>query len=138
VIDAMSDWGLRWGTPDPDPADLDPLLVICMLHFRLRDRQLPEARIVIEVVAKGYRDVVAWLVCEKGGVSMCYDHPGFDIDLSVVGKASTLYQVAQQRTPMAAALACGQVQIDGPSALVNLFTGWFESPASSAKGMVRA
>jgi DNA-binding HxlR family transcriptional regulator len=127
MIDAMSDWGLRWGTPDPDPADLDPLLVICLVNNRVRRSQLPDERIVIEVVAAGYREARAWLVCERQDVSMCYDHPGFDIDLWVKSKASTLYQICQQRSLMAAALKCGNVEVDGPPALISRFVSWFDS-----------
>jgi len=81
VIDALNEWGSRWGQPDPNLAELDPQMVICMLKSRMHASALPDERIVIEVVAAGEREARAWLVCERPGVSVCFDHPGFDVDL---------------------------------------------------------
>lgn len=126
LIDAMSDWGLRWGTPDPDPADLDPLLVICLVSYRLRQAQLPQERLVIEVAAIAHKQARAWLVCEKETVSICYDPPGFDIDLWVTGAASALYQICQQHLSMSSAVKCGAVEVGGPTKLARRLVDWLD------------
>lgn len=127
IIDAMNEWGSRWGTRDADPRNLDPVLVICMLKDRMRISELPNRRIVIEVVSvSGTTQARAWLVCEGQGVSMCFDPPGLDVDLWVRGDVSALYRVWLQHFSMAAALGAGDVEIDGPAALIRAFPGWFD------------
>ncbi len=127
LIDAMNAWGLRWAARDPDPPDLDPVLVICMLKSRMRTGELPDRRIVIEVVAvRETTEARAWLVCEGQAVSMCFDPPGLEVDLWVRGDVSALYRIWLQQSSMAAALGAGEVEAGGPADLVRAFPGWFD------------
>jgi hypothetical protein len=98
-----------------------------MLKDRIRVDQLPGSRVVIEVLAHGDRQACAWLVCEKGGVSMCFDPPGFDVDLWLRGDAGILYKVWLQQTTMAAAFQDGAVKADGSADLVRVFPLWFDA-----------
>lgn len=129
VIEAMNEWGSRWGEPDPEPDDLDPLIAICMLKSRMRTSEMPAERVVIEVAIIGDREARAWLVCERQGVSMCFDDPGFDIDLWVKGDVQALYSIWLQRTSMAHELKCGRVDVDGGRDLVKQFGRWFDAQA---------
>src|SRR5215213_3014453 len=61
VIEAMDAWGTRWAAPAPAPDEVDPLILICMLKSRLRIRELPEERVVLEVVVSGVRAGRAWV-----------------------------------------------------------------------------
>jgi DNA-binding HxlR family transcriptional regulator len=133
VIDAMSTWGLRWGTADPEPGDLNPRLVICMLKDRIRAWELPEKRVVMEVVAVGGdEEGYGWLVCERQGASMCFEHPGFDVDLWVHGDVPALYAIWLQKLAMAEALRCGRVTVEGETGLVTAFSRWFDGPPGRA------
>lgn len=136
LIDAMNEWGLRWGRREPNPDDVDPTLVICMLKDRMLADALPRERIVIEVLATGEREARAWLLCEGQGVAMCFDPPGFDVDIWVRGKTAALYGIWLQTTTVAAALKCGDVQLDGPPRLTKTFSSWFEAaqPHVAARG----
>ena len=129
VITAMNEWGLRWGSRDPDPKDLDPVLVICMLKDRMRTSELPDERVVIEVVAVGDKEARAWLVCERQGVSLCFDPPGPDVDLWVRGDSRVLYEIWLQHTSMAAALRQGSVEVAGAVRQVKAFANWFDCGA---------
>ena len=126
LIDAMNDWGLRWGRREPNPEDLDPVLVICMLKDRMRAHELPDERVVLEVLATGAKEARAWLVCEGHGVSMCFDPPGFDVDLWVRGKIAALYSIWLQSSTMVAALDLGNIEVEGPPRLTRAFPRWFD------------
>ncbi len=130
VIDAMNEWGTRWGHRDANPQALDPVLTICMMKDRMRVEELPDSRVVVEVVSKGEGEGRAWLVCEGHGVAMCFDPPGLDVDLWVKAKAQTLYDVWLQGTTMSLALKRGDVNVDGPPLLVRSFVRWFDGADS--------
>ena len=65
-----------------------------------------------------------WLVLEPDDVSVCLQHPGFDIDLLLTADLAALYRVWGRRETFAGALRCGQVTLDGPPALARAFPGW--------------
>lgn len=126
LIDAMNDWGLRWGRREPNPEDVDPVLVICMLKDRIHVQELPSERVVMEVLAEGEREARAWLVCEGQGVSMCFDPPAFDVDLWVRGKVSALYSIWLQNMTMSGALQNRDIEVDGLPHLTRKFPVWFD------------
>lgn len=129
IVDAMDKWGSRWGTPDTDLFEVDPLMAICMLKSRMITAALPEERVVIEVVSIGSGQAHGWLVCERKSVSLCADPPGFEINLWVRGDASTFYAIWLQSISMEKALASGKVTVDGPRKLVKTFLQWFDASA---------
>ncbi|HZP26826.1 MAG TPA: helix-turn-helix domain-containing protein [Dehalococcoidia bacterium] len=131
VIEAMDAWGSRWGKPD-DKGDLDPLTTICMLKSRIVTEALPAEKIVIEVLATGNGQARAWLVCERPGVSMCFDPPGFETDLWVSGEAAGFYALWLQGTTIGELLASGKVCVEGRPDLVAAFARWFEAKETAA------
>lgn len=133
LIDVMTAWGTRWGQREPDPDDLNPVLTICMLKDRLRGDELPDSRVVMEIIASGTPDTRAWLVCEGGGASMCFDPPGTETDVTVTGSASVFYEIWLQNTTMGTALRRGDVSVEGPRALVRSFAAWFDGSPQAKK-----
>jgi hypothetical protein len=74
-----------------------------------------------------------WLLMEPSDVSVCLQHPGFDIDLLVTADIAAFYQVWLGRVSFAEALGRKWVQMDGIPALVRAFPTWFAwSPAAEA------
>ncbi len=126
LIDVMTAWGTRWGQREPDPDDLNPVLTICMLKDRLRGDELPESRVVMEIVASGTPAARAWLVCEGGGASMCFDPPGMETDITVTGSAAVFYEIWLQNATMGTALKRGDITVEGPRALVRSVAAWFD------------
>lgn len=138
LLDAMNEWGLRWGRRDPNPENLDPVLVICMLKDRLRPAELPTERVVLEVLATGDQKARAWLLCETGGVSLCFDPPGFDVDVWVTGQVLTLYAIWLQNTTMTEALRRGEVEVSGSPRLTKAFARWFDGAPGKANSLAAA
>ena len=82
VVQAMGEWGVTWSFTDPRPEELDPDLLIVWMARHVHREQLPPGRTVLKFdfrnPAKRY-----WMVLEPSEVSVCLQHPGFDIDLVV-------------------------------------------------------
>jgi hypothetical protein len=97
-----------------------------MLKSRMRAGELPEGRVVLEVAVTGAREGRAWVVSERGSITMCFDPPGYDADLWVRSDVPTLYAIWAQRRTMADALRCGQVELDGRPDLRRAFARWFD------------
>lgn len=101
-----------------------------MLKSRLRPTELPQERVVIEVFVTGRQQGRAWLVSERQSVTMCFEPPGYEVDLWVRGDVLTLYRIWRQQS-MAEALASGRVEVDGRRDLLRAFARWFDGRSGS-------
>lgn len=126
IVEAMNNWGTRWAAPDVALEEIDPLILICMLKSRLRLAELPQERVVIEVLVTGKQQGRAWLVSEQQNVTMCFEPPGYEVDLWVRSDVLTLYRVWRQQQSMTEALACGRTEVDGRRDLLRAFPRWFD------------
>ena len=97
-----------------------------------RDR-LPQRRVVVQFDFQGPRGGNYWLLMEPADVSVCLQHPNFDIDLLVTAQLAVFYQVWLGRMGFAEALKAGAIRLDGDPALARAFPKWFAwSPAAKA------
>ena len=127
VVNALSKWGLQWGTPNADSEDLDGMVAICMLKSRIHGECLPKQRVVLEVFVPGEPPARGWLVCERNTVSMCFENPGFEVDLNVTGEVDALYQIWLQKLSFSDALRTGRICVEGRRELVRSTPGWFDA-----------
>lgn len=127
VIEALNQWGTAWGAPSAEDEGVDPLVAICMLKSRIQPAS-PTTRAVIEVTVGSGPGTKAWVVCERNQVSMCFDPPGFEVDVFVATDASTLYQIWLGHLAVRDAIGTGLLALDGNQSLVREFPRWFELP----------
>jgi hypothetical protein len=77
-----------------------------------------------------------WMVLEPSEVSVCLQHPGFDVDLSAAVDTKALYRVYLRRAELGGAMRAGQLTLSGPRHLQRGFGRWFTwsafAPASRA------
>ncbi len=136
VVEALGNWGAQWAFGEPAPGELDPPLLLWWMKRGVNLHLLPPQRIVVQFDVRGQRTGSYWLVMEPTEVSVCLQHPGFDVDLLVTADIAALYRVLLGRITLAEALRDGLVELDGPTHLVRAFPGWFA--LSSFAGAVRA
>jgi DNA-binding HxlR family transcriptional regulator len=124
VVQAIGEWGATWSLTDPRPEELDPYLVIVWMARHADREQLPPDRTVVQF---DFRDPAEryWMVLEPSEVSVCLQHPGFDVDLKVEVDTATLYRVYLGRAGLADARRAGKLTISGPRALQRRFGRWF-------------
>jgi DNA-binding HxlR family transcriptional regulator len=124
VIDRLGAWGVRWAFADPQPEELDPVLLLWKIHQRIRRDLLPAKRTVVEFDFSGGCRRRLWLVLEPREISVCLRPPGFDSDLVVAADLLDLYQVWLGQVDYDAAVRSGTVRVDGPPALKREFPRW--------------
>src|SRR5262245_6919694 len=124
VVQALGEWGVTWSFTDPRPEELDPDLLIVWMARHVDHDELPADRTVVQFdfrnPAKRY-----WMVLEPSEVSVCLQHPGFDVDLEVAVDTGTLYRVYIGRAELGGAMKARKLAISGPRALQHGFTRWF-------------
>jgi DNA-binding HxlR family transcriptional regulator len=124
VVQAIGEWGVTWAFTDPRPEELDPDLLIVWMARHVDREQLPADRTVIQF---DFRDPAKryWMVLEPCDVSICLQHPGFDVDLKVSVDTATLYRVYLGRAELGGAMRARQLTMSGPRALQRAFGRWF-------------
>ncbi len=125
VIDALGQWGARWAFSEPGPDELDPVLLMWWLQRRVQREGLPQRRVVVQFDLRGHRVGRYWLVMMPAGVSVCLQHPGFEIDLWVTADIAACYRVLFRRLSLEDALRTGMIVLEGPAALVRAFPTWW-------------
>jgi DNA-binding HxlR family transcriptional regulator len=124
VVQALGEWGVTWSFTDPRPEELDPDLLIVWMARHVDRHQLPPDRTVVQF---DFRDPAKryWMVLEPSEVSVCLQHPGFDVDLKVTADTATLYRVYLGRAELGAAMQTPKLTIRGPRTLQRAFGRWF-------------
>jgi DNA-binding HxlR family transcriptional regulator len=141
VVQAIGEWGATWSFTEPRPEELDPDLLIVWMARHVDRRRLPPDRTVVKF---DFRDPKRryWMVLEPSEVSVCLQHPGFDVDLEVIVDTSTLYRVYLGRAELGAAMRDGRLTMSGPPTLQRGFGRWFTwsafAPASRSARRRRA
>src|SRR5262249_40007553 len=132
VVEALGNWGAQWAFGDPLPEELDSSLLLWKMKQLVNLQRLPRRRIVVQFDVGGQRASSYWFVLEPTEVSLCLQHPGFEIDVLVTADIAVLYRVWLGRMTLAEALHEGLIELDGTTPLVRAFPGWFElSPFAS-------
>jgi DNA-binding HxlR family transcriptional regulator len=124
VVQALGEWGVTWSFTDPRPDELDPDLLIVWMARHVDREQLPSDRTVIQF---DFRDPAKryWMVLEPSDVSVCLQHPGFEVDLEVAVDTATLYSVYLGRAELGGAIRAGKLTMTGPKTLQRGFGRWF-------------
>ena len=124
VVQAIGEWGATWSFTDPGPEELDPDLLIVWMARHVHREQLPLGRTVLQF---DFRDPAKryWMVLEPSEVSVCLQHPGFDIDLKLSVDTATLYRVYLGRAGLGDAMRTQQLTMSGPRALQRGIGRWF-------------
>ncbi|CCF84746.1 winged helix-turn-helix transcriptional regulator [Nitrolancea hollandica] len=125
LVDSLTVWGARWAFGEPDSAELDPVFLLWRMRGRVNRDSLPPQQIVVQFDFQGARTGTFWMVLNRHDVSVCLQHPGFDIDMLVTADIATFFQVWLGRSTLAGALRHGLVQLDGPPTLVRAFGSWW-------------
>lgn len=126
IIESLGKWGQRWVNRKINPGDLDPQLLMWDMRRRIRLDALPGARVVARFNFTGARRDVIWLVLERPEPSVCFNDPGFEVDVLITADTLALHRVWMGRQGWKQAVSSGQIELDGPSQLTRAFPRWLE------------
>jgi DNA-binding HxlR family transcriptional regulator len=130
VVGALRTWGEAWAFGDPEPAELDPVLLMWRLRSQVDRDQLPDHRVVVQFDFYGptFTSVEKgsfWLILTKADVTLCVTDPGFEVDLIVTADLATFYRLWGGRITYTAALDRYRVSVDGAPSFARAFPRWF-------------
>jgi hypothetical protein len=124
VVQAIGEWGATWSVTDPRPGELDPYLLIVWMARHVDRPRLPPDRTVVQFDFRAPKERY-WMVLERSDVSVCLQHPGFEVDLGVVADTATLYRVYLGRAELSGAIRARRLTMSGPRNLQRGFVHWF-------------
>lgn len=125
AVKVLNDWGVRWFVPTPRTSEIDPDGLMLWIRRHAALDALPPSRVVIAVDLIGREHRRYWLVLRPGEVSLCPDHPGFEEDIRLTGRAADFYDLFLGRVTLADAISRGTLEIDGPPPMVRMLPRWF-------------
>jgi DNA-binding HxlR family transcriptional regulator len=124
VVQAMGEWGATWSFTEPRPEELDPYLLTVWMARHVDRQRLPPNRSVLQFDFREPKQRY-WMVLEPSEVSVCLQHPGFDVALKVIVDTATLYGIYLGRAELSSAIRAGKLTMSGPRALQREFGHWF-------------
>lgn len=124
VVIRLGEWSHRWFNPLLSEENLDPQLLLWDMHRRLNADRLPERRVVVQFDFTGAVRGSYWLLLEPGEPSICWDPPGFEVDLLVRADTLAMHRVWLGHQSLADALSKRQIELEGERELVRGFPDW--------------
>jgi DNA-binding HxlR family transcriptional regulator len=125
IIDAFGRWAIEWLFDDLYPHEVDPPTLMWWMHRRMDPATFPEQRVVIEFAHTAPEPMSIWLVLERGEVSVCHQHPGFETDVWLRGTTAAFSDVFNGPLTWLEAVRTGAVEVSGQPRLVRALPTWF-------------
>ncbi|KRA37579.1 MULTISPECIES: winged helix-turn-helix transcriptional regulator [unclassified Nocardioides] len=125
VIDSLGRWAIEWLFDEIRPHDVSPTTLMWWMHRRVDHGRLPPGRTVVEFRHTAPDPVSIWLVLDHGDVSVCLQHPGFEVDVEVTAATPALADVFQGYCSWAEAVDAGRIEVAGPPRLTRALPRWF-------------
>jgi hypothetical protein len=123
-VQAIGEWGATWSFTEPRREELDPDLLIVWMARHVDRQRLPPNRTVVRFDFRNPKRRY-WMVLEPSEVSVCLQHPGFDVDLEVTVDTTTLYRVYLGQEELGGAIRTGKLTMSGPRTLQRGLGHWF-------------
>ena len=133
LVFGMGDWYARWMLTDPEPEELDPVVLMWWGHSRINTDLLPDRRTLIAFDFSDHPQQF-WILVDDVGPSVCLTHPGFEVDVTVHTDLVTMTRLWNARQTMSAALAANRISFEGPTALTRKMPQVLEIPHPSVMG----
>jgi DNA-binding HxlR family transcriptional regulator len=92
IIWQLGTWGHRWVRSELSTEDLDPSLLVWDIHRTIDPGFFTAPRTVIRIEFTDYTSKFRfwWLVITPGNVDVCYQDPGYELDLEISTDLRTL------------------------------------------------
>lgn len=125
VIDSLGRWAIEWLFEELRPHDVPPTTLMWWMHRRVARDRFPPHRTVVEFRHTAPAPETIWLVIDRGEVSVCMQHPGFEVDVFVSATTPDLSDVFQGYCTWREAVDDGRIDVQGPPRLVTALPTWF-------------
>jgi len=126
VLVALGRWSVEWLYNELRPRDIDAQTLMWWMHRLVVPEKLPTGRVVVEFRHTAPVRLTIWMVIDRGEVSVCMQHPGYDSDLVVTCPTTVLSGVFSGVDSWAHEVAEGTIVVDGPPRLAKALPTWFQ------------
>jgi DNA-binding HxlR family transcriptional regulator len=128
IIVALGVWGLRWVESAIESKEWDAGVLMWDMRRRIDTDALPKGRTVIQFE---YTDApresrLWWLVADSGSVDLCQSDPGYEVDLYVTTKVSSMARVWIGKESLGHALDSGMIELHGDIQLEKRISRWLK------------
>jgi DNA-binding HxlR family transcriptional regulator len=124
IIDAMGYWGHKWARSQLTPNELHAGRLMWNMRRSFALEHIP-CDFVLYIEIADARQKRWWFVVKREEADLCWDDPGFEVDISLYASLLTLVQIFIGDQPLLGACELGKIEIDGPSHLVKSMPAWF-------------
>jgi DNA-binding HxlR family transcriptional regulator len=124
IIDAMGYWGHKWARSQLTPNELHAGRLMWNMRRSFDLRHVPRDFVLYIEIADA-RQKRWWFVVRKEEADLCWNDPGFEVDISLYSSLLTLVQIFTGDQSLLRACELGKVEIDGPNHLVKSMPAWF-------------
>ncbi len=115
VVEALGAWGQRWARRELRDDEVNLPVLLWALERNVRPEAFGGRQCVVSLTLTdqntGRRNW--WFVTTAGGTELCYDEPGFEVDLYLTTDLATVIHIYRGDMTPATALARGSLQADG-------------------------
>jgi DNA-binding HxlR family transcriptional regulator len=138
VIMGLGIWGQRWVESNLSLKNLDPSLLMWDMRRNLDPKPLPDKRCTIHFLYpeldEGRRNW--WLVVENGAVDLCYNDPGYEVDLYVRCPLRTMTAIWMGLATVREEIEAGRLELTGDRSMIDRMQQWLHlSPFAKEKNL---
>ena len=126
IIWQLGTWGHRWVRSDLAAEDLDPSLLVWDIHRTIDPGFFKAPRTVIRIEFTDYASKLRfwWLVITRDNVDVCYQDPGYELDLEISTDLKTLTAAWMGDTTIMKAVREKSVVLSGSTHLKKTIAVW--------------
>jgi DNA-binding HxlR family transcriptional regulator len=126
VLVTLGRWSVQWLYQELRPREIDAQTLMWWMHRLVVPEKLPTGRVVVEFRHTAPVRLTIWMVIDRGEVSVCMQHPGYDSDLVVTSPTTALSGVFSGVDSWPHEVAEGTIVVDGPPRLARALPTWFQ------------
>jgi DNA-binding HxlR family transcriptional regulator len=125
IIEAVGHWGQKWARSRLTPDELDAGRLMWNMRRAFNVASIPPGGLVIYMEIVDARPKHWWFVVKGQEADLCWDDPGFEVDISVYTSLLILVQIFIGDLPLSRARELGQIEMHGPKHLISGMSTWF-------------
>jgi len=141
VVMGMGAWAQRWVESQLSLRNLDPSLLMWDMRRSLDPKPLPPRRCTVQFEYPALEPARRnwWLVIDQGGVDLCLQDPGHELDLLVRGSLRSMTAIWMGLSTVQKEVAAGDLELLGDKSVARAMQQWLGlSPFAKEKNRVDA
>lgn len=126
LVQALGAWGQRWSRRQLEDGEMDLGLLLYDMEHRVCPEALPTGRRVVrfDLTDQPPDKRHWWMVNEEQTAEICFEDPGFDVDLFLMTDLATLIHVWRGDVSLKKALESGRFEAHGSAAMRKALRTW--------------